>query len=67
MTDTTRQSNTGCTFCDAIHNLINSMVSWVKTPFNSGGSALNWVLFVGLLIVAVWFWQHTLLSIREEI
>ena len=61
------ESQTGCGFCDGFHNIVNGMIKWLATPFNSGGSALNWVLFVGLLIVAVWFWQHTLLAIREEV
>lgn len=51
---------------DAAENgLIHNVIAWFTHPFNSGGSALNWVLFVGLLIVAVWFWNHILLSIQD--
>jgi hypothetical protein len=41
--------------------------NWIAHPFTTSGSALNWVLFVGLLIVAVWFWQTVLLELRKEI
>ena len=46
--------------------LLPSIFSWFAHPFSTQGSALNWILFVGLLIVAAWFWQHTLLKIMEE-
>jgi hypothetical protein len=43
--------------------VLNDVVSWFEHPFTTSGSALNWVLFVGLLIVAVWFWQIILLDL----
>lgn len=60
---TQQQQQTPCVFCA----LVESVVDWVKHPFNSQGSAFNWVLFVGLLIIAVWMWHVILLSIREEV
>lgn len=39
---------------------------WLAQPFNTTGSALNWVLFVGLLIVAVWMWNHILISLTND-
>lgn len=48
-----------------IANLIESVTDWAKQPFTSGGSAFNWILFVGLLVVAAWFWNHILMSITE--
>lgn len=47
--------------------LIGSVTNWFTHPFNSQGSALTWVLFVGLLIIAAWFWNHVLLTITKEI
>jgi hypothetical protein len=44
-----------------------SIVDWYKQPFRTGGSAFNWVLFVGLLIVAVWFWHIILLQIKGDL
>lgn len=44
-----------------------SITSWLATPFNSQGSALRWVLFVGLVIVAVFFWQIVLLDLTKEV
>jgi hypothetical protein len=46
--------------------IIASVIDWFSHPFNTQGSAFNWVLFVGLLVVAAWFWQHTLLTILED-
>lgn len=34
-----------------------TITNWFAHPFNQGGSALTWVLFVGLIIIAVWFWS----------
>lgn len=53
----------GNTFSD----MLDSLKAWLATPFKTSGSALNWVLFVGLLIVAIWFWQVVLLHIQDEI
>lgn len=46
--------------------LFGGILNWLKTPFKTSGSALNWVLFVGLLIVAVWFWQVILIDLQKE-
>lgn len=45
--------------------LIPSFMDWLAHPFNSQGSALNWVLFVGLLIIAAWMWSTVLNMIKE--
>lgn len=47
--------------------LFGSVVNWFAHPFNSQGDALNWLLFIGLLIIAAWFWNHVLLQIAKEI
>jgi hypothetical protein len=47
--------------------LVTGILGWVKQPFTSSGSALNWVLFVGLLIIAAWFWNHILMTINNDI
>lgn len=47
--------------------LLGSVINWFAHPFNSSGTALNWVLFVGLLFIAAWFWNHVLLQIRGEL
>ena len=48
------------------HGLLGVVFNWLRKPFKTDGSALNWVLFMGLLLVAAWFWQHTLISILDE-
>jgi len=47
--------------------IVSGVIGWFAHPFQTQGSALNWVLFVGLLIVAVWFWNHVLLQIQGEV
>jgi len=47
--------------------LVTGILGWVKQPFQSGGSALNWVLFVGLLIIAAWMWNHILMTISNDV
>lgn len=49
------------------NGLVGSVINWFAHPFNSQGNALTWLGFVGLLIVAAWFWNHILLSIQQEI
>jgi hypothetical protein len=49
------------------NGLVGSTINWFAHPFQSQGSALNWILFVGLLIVAAWGWNHVLLQIQQEI
>ena len=49
------------------NGLVGSTVNWFAHPFQSSGDALTWVLFVGLLIIAAWFWNHVLLQIQGEI
>jgi len=51
---------------DTFTGMIDSIKGWLATPFNTRGSALNWVLFVGLIIVAVWFWNVILIDIQKE-
>ena len=46
---------------------LSDITDWYKQPFASSGSATQWVLFVGLLIIAVWFWHIILLFITREI
>lgn len=47
--------------------LIGDVIAWIGHPFNSQGDALSWILFVGLLIIAAWFWNHVLLMLQNEI
>lgn len=47
--------------------LLSNVLGWFAKPFNTQGSALNWVLFFGLAIVAVWFWSHIVMTITEDV
>lgn len=41
--------------------LLGGFGQWWAQPFNASGSALAWVLFVGLLIIAAFMWQTVLI------
>jgi hypothetical protein len=45
--------------------MIQRVVDWWKHPFNSQGSAFNWVLFVGLVVIAAFLWQLVLLEFER--
>lgn len=37
--------------------LVSSLGKWYAHPFNADGSALNWLLFLGLVIIAGFLWN----------
>ncbi len=43
------------------NSLFGSFASWWKQPFDASGSAMTWILFVGLLIIAAFLWQTVLI------
>jgi hypothetical protein len=45
--------------------VIGAVSNWFAHPFTSQGSAVNWILFVGLLIIAAHLWNTVLLAIKE--
>lgn len=45
----------------------SSILAWIKQPYNSQGTAFNWVLFVGLIIIAVWLWNSVVIKFSGEI
>lgn len=47
--------------------IVNSIIGWYAKPFNSQGSALIWVLWVGLIIVAIGLWNIILIDLGREL
>lgn len=45
-----------CKLCSAINR-------WMKQPFNAEGSVINWVLFLGLVMMVIWFWSRIIVRI----
>ena len=45
--------------------LIGTIVTWFQHPFNSQGSVLNWILWVGCLIIGAWLWNTVLMDIKN--
>lgn len=48
-------------------SLFGGVTSWLRKPFDTQGSAVNWILFVGVLVIAAFFWNVVLLEITSEI
>ena len=46
--------------------LLGVIYGWISYPFTATGSALNWLLILGLLFIVGWFWYHILMSIIED-
>lgn len=44
-----------------MQDILDRFDRWWKQPFNAQGSAMTWVLFVGLLIIAAFLWQTVLI------
>ena len=52
-----------CPLC----GIVDSVSDFMRRPFNPGGTALQWTLFVGLLLTIVWCWNVILLQLNEEL
>jgi len=51
-----------CPLCGTV----KAVSDWMARPFNPQGSAFQWVLFLGLIIVGVGLWQFILLELNED-
>lgn len=65
-----------CTSCEArrralkleaanVSDFFNRFVAWVKQPYNSDMDVLDWFLFLGLVIVAVFAWRSILNKVLD--
>jgi len=43
--------------------IIEGAKSWFSSPLNGKGSAVDYFLFVGLILVAVYFWSRVIVRI----
>jgi hypothetical protein len=46
---------------------VGSVTQWLTHPFRTDGSALNWLLFTGLILCAIFFWTRVLAHISRDI
>ena len=44
---------------------VSGILGWAQHPFSASGSALNWVLFVGLLVIAAFLWNLVLMQVTD--
>jgi hypothetical protein len=40
---------------------------WISKPFDPEGDALTWILWLGLIVLGIGFWQFVLLEFEEKI
>ena len=52
---------------DPNQGFLANVMGWFAHPFQTNGDALNWILFVGLLLVALWFWHVAFLTLTDAI
>jgi len=45
---------------------ISDTINWFKKPLLFSGTPLDWILWVGVLIIAAWFWHYALHSITGD-
>jgi len=43
-----------------VDKLWNGTKGWLHRPFKEDGSALDWFLFVGLMLAISWLWSRIL-------
>jgi len=48
-----------------VTDFFNRFVAWVKRPYDSDMSALDWFLLVGLVVVAVFAWRSILNKVLD--
>ena len=44
---------------------VSRVKGWIAHPFTSDMSILNWALFVGLVLIAAFFWTRVMSHIVE--
>jgi len=65
-----------CTSCEArrralnlearnVSDFFNRFVAWVKKPYDNDMSALDWFLFLGLVIVIIFAWRSILNKVLD--
>lgn len=50
---------------DASDPTLVRITAWTQHPFSSNMSALGWVLFLGLILIAVFLWTQVLRHFEE--
>ena len=45
--------------------MVEKISAWLAKPYDESGSALNWFLFIGLLVAISIFWNFVLLEIVD--
>jgi len=48
-----------------VTDFFNRFVTWVKKPYSSEMSALDWFLFLGLVIVIIFAWRSILNKVLD--
>ena len=45
--------------------MIENIQTWFSKPFNSQGDALNWFMFIGFILLAIYAWSTILQKVTK--
>lgn len=46
-------------------NYVSSLKGWLNKPFDESMSAVDWFLFVGLMLAIIWLWSRIIVRITR--
>ena len=52
---------------DEDKSVLGRIFNWVRHPFKSDMGAGGWVLFLGLILIAVFFWSRVMAHVTKGI
>lgn len=47
--------------------LMTRLMEWVRHPYSSDMSATKWVLFLGLILIAVFMWSRVMVHVTNGV
>jgi hypothetical protein len=53
-----------CSFCKGTRGMVSTFLDdskrWIKQPYNPNGTAVDWFLFIGLMLACVFLWSRVI-------
>jgi hypothetical protein len=46
---------------------VEALTQWLSQPFKSDQSAIGWLMFVGLIVIALIFWGQVIKDFRSAV
>jgi len=58
-----------CSFCEGTRGMLDTFIAdckrWVLQPYNEEGTAFDWFLFIGLMVISTFLWSRVLRRILD--